>query len=241
MTCGVVVIGFSLSLSWIRPFVPSLWNTLTCPFPSYMWKDPGCITRCSNRLVSFCWIEGGYVFWLAASCCRYSAKRMLWLTRDSFIWHFLEFGLQERDPGRQGNNNYTHYVHYTPYVHCTSYLHYKYYIVILQVCVKIRIPHHVWQEKRATIAATIDGLGDKFKHELSAAWLAYIGETYPDGPVEEADIMVDGTLEIDEWVPDAHSLYAPPPVVDVHIGKFSAMNMHPNAVSVLCNNMYNSK
>jgi hypothetical protein len=89
-------------------------------------------------------------------------------------------------------------VHYTPYVHCTSYLHYKYYIVILQVCVKIRIPHHVWQEKRATIAATIDGLGDKFKHELSAAWLAYIGETYPDGPVEEADIMVDGTLEIDE-------------------------------------------
>jgi hypothetical protein len=66
----------------------------------------------------------------------------------------------------------------------------------LQVRVDLGIPDHVWQEKRATIAATIDGLGDKFKPELRAAWLAY--ETYPDGPVAEADIMGDGTLEIDE-------------------------------------------
>jgi hypothetical protein len=68
----------------------------------------------------------------------------------------------------------------------------------LQVRVDLGIPDHVWQEKRATIAATIDGLGDKFKPELHAAWLAYIRETYPDGPVAEADIMVDGKLEIDE-------------------------------------------
>jgi hypothetical protein len=49
---------------------------------------------------------------------------------------------------------------------------------------------------RATIAATINGLGDKFKPELSAAWLAYM--TYPNGQVAEADIMGGGTLEIDE-------------------------------------------
>ncbi len=68
----------------------------------------------------------------------------------------------------------------------------------MQVRVDLGIPKHVWQEKRATFAATIDGLGDKFKPELRAAWLAYIRETYPDGPVAEADIMGDGTLEIDE-------------------------------------------
>jgi hypothetical protein len=67
---------------------------------------------------------------------------------------------------------------------------------ILQVCVELRIANHVWQEKRAAIAASIDGLGDKFKPELRAAWLAYIRETYPDGPVAEPDIMGDGTLEI---------------------------------------------
>jgi hypothetical protein len=54
--------------------------------------------------------------------------------------------------------------------------------------------------KRAAIAASIDGLGhgDKFMPELRAAWLAYIRETYPDGPVAEPDIMGDGTLEIDD-------------------------------------------
>jgi hypothetical protein len=54
--------------------------------------------------------------------------------------------------------------------------------------------------------------------------------------------MGDGTLEIDEWVPDAHGLYAHwSPVVDVRICQFSAMNTHLNAVSVLCNIKYNSK
>ena len=69
--------------------------------------------------------------------------------------------------------------------------------IISQVRVDLGIPDHVRKEKRATIAATIDGLGDKFKPELRAAWLAYIRETYPDGPVE-----------IDEYVPDAIGLYA---------------------------------
>jgi hypothetical protein len=49
----------------------------------------------------------------------------------------------------------------------------------------------VWQEKRAAIATSIDGLGDKFKPELRVAWLAYIRETYPNGPVAEPDIMGD--------------------------------------------------
>jgi hypothetical protein len=82
---------------------------------------------------------------------------------------------------------------------------------MLQVRIDLGIANHVWQEKRAVIAARIDGLGDKFKPELRAAcqaWLAYICETYPDGPVAEPDIMGDGTLEIDDWIPDALGLYA---------------------------------
>jgi hypothetical protein len=68
----------------------------------------------------------------------------------------------------------------------------------LQVRVELGIANHVWPEKRAAIAASIDGLGDKFKPELRAAWLAYIREPYPYGPVAEPDIMGDGTLEIDD-------------------------------------------
>ncbi len=86
--------------------------------------------------------------------------------------------------------------------------------------------------RRAAIAASMDGLGDKFKQELRAAWLAYIRETYPNGPVAEPELVGDGTLEIDDWVPDTLLLYpSGSPVVDVLIDKFSAMNTHPNADS----------
>jgi hypothetical protein len=50
-----------------------------------------------------------------------------------------------------------------------------------QVRVELGIADHVWQEKRAAIAATVDALGDRFKAELRAGWLAYIRETYPYG------------------------------------------------------------
>ena len=70
--------------------------------------------------------------------------------------------------------------------------------IISQVRVDIGIPDHVWQEQRAVIASSIDGLGDRFKPELRAGWLAYIRQNYPDGPVEAPAIIGDGTLEIDE-------------------------------------------
>ena len=72
--------------------------------------------------------------------------------------------------------------------------------IISQVRVDLGIPNHVWQEQRAVIASSIDGLGDRFKPELRASWLAYIRQNYPDGPVEAPAIIGDGTsrLEIDE-------------------------------------------
>jgi hypothetical protein len=118
--------------------------------------------------------------------------------------HFLEFGLQERDPCRQGNNAYTHYTHYGIIIRiiCIIYIIHLISIkliisIILQVRTDLGIPEHVWQEKRSFLAASIDGFGDRFKPELRAGWLAYIRQNYPDGPVQAPDIMGDGTLEID--------------------------------------------
>ena len=111
-----------------------------------------------------------------------------------------------------------------------------------QVRVEVGIADHIWQEKRAAIAANIDNLGDKFKPELRAAWLAYILETYPDGPVAATDIIGSSMLEIDEWVCDAVGLSTCwSSVVDETFGKYSTMNTHPNAVSDFWNNKYNSK
>ena len=70
--------------------------------------------------------------------------------------------------------------------------------IMSQVRVDLGIPDHVWQEQRAVIASSINGLGDRFKPELRAGWLAYIRQNYPDGPVEAPAIIGEGTLEIDE-------------------------------------------
>jgi hypothetical protein len=62
------------------------------------------------------------------------------------------------------------------------------------VRVELGIANHVWQEKHAAIAATFDALGDRFKAELRAGWLAYIRETYPNGPVAPAATVGEETL-----------------------------------------------
>ncbi len=66
--------------------------------------------------------------------------------------------------------------------------------IMSQVRVELGITDHVWQEKRAAIAATVDELGDKFKPELRAGWLAHIRETYPDGPAAPAATVGEETL-----------------------------------------------
>ena len=102
----------------------------------------------------------------------------------------------------------------------------------MQVRSDLGIADHVWQEKRAAIAATIDQLGEKFKPELRAGWLTYIRKTYLDGPAAASDIVGEDALVLDDWVSDALGLYTHwSHVADVLIVKFSAMNMHPNAVS----------
>ncbi len=63
-----------------------------------------------------------------------------------------------------------------------------------QVRVELGIADHVWQEKRAAIAVTVDALGDRFKAELRTGWLAYIRKTYPNGPVAPAATVGEETL-----------------------------------------------
>ena len=75
--------------------------------------------------------------------------------------------------------------------------------IISQVRADLGLADNIWQEQRAVIASTIDALGDRFKPELRAGWLAYIRQNYPDGPVDTHAIIGDGTLEIDEWVQEA--------------------------------------
>ncbi len=79
-------------------------------------------------------------------------------------------------------------------------------LIMSQVRVAVWIAYHVWQEKRAAIAATVDALGDKFKPELRAGWLAYIRKTYPDGPAAPAATVGEETLVLGDWVLDALGL-----------------------------------
>ncbi len=66
--------------------------------------------------------------------------------------------------------------------------------IMSQVRVELGIVDHVWQEKHTAIAATVDALGNRFKAELRAGWLAYIRETYPDGPVAPSATVGEETL-----------------------------------------------
>jgi hypothetical protein len=64
---------------------------------------------------------------------------------------------------------------------------------------------------------------------LRAGWLAYIREIYPDGPVAPAATVGEESLLLGDRVLDALGLYAHwSPGMNVPIGKFSAMNAHPN-------------
>ena len=54
---------------------------------------------------------------------------------------------------------------------------------------------HVWQDKRAAIAKTVDDLGDQFRPAMRAGWLSYIRQAYPDNAAPAAGPPVgQGTL-----------------------------------------------
>ena len=52
---------------------------------------------------------------------------------------------------------------------------------------------HVWQDKRAAIAKTVDDLGDQFRPAMRAGWLSYIRKAYPGSDAPDAG-PPEGTL-----------------------------------------------
>ena len=62
---------------------------------------------------------------------------------------------------------------------------------------ELGIADHIWQDKRAAIAQTVDELGDNFKPAMRAGWMAYIRKAYPDGLASGRIAVGQGQLVID--------------------------------------------
>ena len=62
---------------------------------------------------------------------------------------------------------------------------------------KLGIADHIWQDKRAAIAQTVDKLGDNFKPAERAGWMAYIRKAYPNGSASGRIALCQGQLVID--------------------------------------------
>ena len=62
---------------------------------------------------------------------------------------------------------------------------------------ELGIADHIWQDKRAAIAQTVDELGDNFKPAVRAGWMAYIRKAYPNGSASGRIVLGQGQLVID--------------------------------------------
>ena len=62
---------------------------------------------------------------------------------------------------------------------------------------ELGIADHIWLDKRAAIAQTVDELGDHFKPAVRAGWMAYIRKAYPNGSASGRIALGQGQLVID--------------------------------------------
>ena len=68
-----------------------------------------------------------------------------------------------------------------------------------QVRQELGLADHVWQDKRAAIAKTVDDLGDEFRPAMRAGWLSYIRHAYPEDAAPAAGPPVgQGTLVLSD-------------------------------------------
>ena len=77
------------------------------------------------------------------------------------------------------------------------YTYYTDYIIFRCVWNSPGIADHIWLDKRAAIAQTVDELGDNFKPAMRAGWMAYIRKAYPDGSASGRIAVGQGQLVID--------------------------------------------
>ena len=124
--------------------------------------------------------------------------------------HRLAFGIQNWDAGRKGFAPYTFY-----YIYCTYYTYdrdtydtYTHYTNYFQVRQELGLADHVWQDRRAAIAETVDALGDQFRPAMRAGWLSYIQQAYPaDAQAQAGPPVPQGMLVLPDWVDSAHGIY----------------------------------
>ena len=58
------------------------------------------------------------------------------------------------------------------------------------------IADHVWKDKRADIARSVEALADKFRPAMRAGWLSYIRTAYPGGAAALPQTVGEGTLVV---------------------------------------------
>ena len=63
--------------------------------------------------------------------------------------------------------------------------------------VELGMVDHIWLDKRADIAQTVDALGVDFKPAMHAGWMAYIRKVYRDGAADGGHAIGQGPLILD--------------------------------------------
>ena len=86
-----------------------------------------------------------------------------------------------------------HYTNYICYTYYTDYMN----LYLFQVRMELGIADHIWQDKSAAIAQTVDELGDNFKPAVRAGGMAYIRKAYPNGSASGRIALGQGQLVID--------------------------------------------
>ncbi len=66
----------------------------------------------------------------------------------------------------------------------------------LQIRQELGLADHMWQDKRAMIAQSVDKLSDQFRPSMRTGWLSYFSRAYPEhvadgaGPAVGEDVLV---------------------------------------------------
>ena len=95
--------------------------------------------------------------------------------------------------------------------------------------VELGIADHIWLDKLAASAQTVDVFGVDLKPAIRAGWMSYIRKVFRDGAADVGHAIGEEPLILADRVLAARGLFTHRSlVVDAPVGQFSAMNNHPN-------------
>ena len=73
--------------------------------------------------------------------------------------------------------------------------------------VELGIADHIWLDKRAAIAQTVDAFGVDLKPAMRAGWMAYIRKVYRDGAADGGQAIGQEPLILADRVLAARGLF----------------------------------